>query len=91
MRLFDRLRRPAPNPEPVFTVQLHRIIPSSGPAYDGVIANSWSPIAVAGLMAARKKAHELRQSNRWGNAHTWPHVTITDAEGNEVPEWAIRL
>jgi hypothetical protein len=80
--VFDRLRRKAPAPE--FTVQLHRVKWADGQHRELESLNSWEPVKVQGLQAARDQARRLGDQNRWGDADSWPHVQITDADGRPV-------
>lgn len=72
----------------VYTVQLHRATPEDEDDWYGPvkILNSWAPIRVRGLRAARSWAHRLRMDNAWGGPTDWPHVTITDADGRCISE-----
>jgi hypothetical protein len=74
-----------------YTVQLHRLVRvGEWPESDKwKIANSWEPIKVRGLRAARTKAHELRQTNRWATLNDRPYVTITNPHGITVSNWEV--
>lgn len=80
--LFRRAQ-PEPEPKPVYTVQLHRMVPEGDPPRY-VIGSSWAPTEVEGLEEARAWKQRLMRDNGWGGADMFPNVTITDSEGNIV-------